>query len=169
MRIKEKIARKRLLKIAEEIHRTPEIPNLSLVKKVGVLCQPGQVEAFNYLQDYFGKMEVTLSSLCIYGKNVELINEPHLIPKDLNWLGFPRSGIVDNFVNMDFDILFNIALEQNITFDYITLVSKAKFKVCGQAGLANYFDLNINIGQNQNSLYLVEQQIFYLSNLKQNN
>ena len=167
MGIKEKIARKRLLRIEKEICRIPELPNLNLVKNIGVLCQPGQTEAFKYLQDYFGKTETTLSSLCVYDENIELITEPHIIPKDLNWLGFPKSGMVDSFVEMNFDILFNIALKHNVIFDYIMLVSKAKFKVGGQADLANYFDLNINIGQNQNSLYLVEQQIFYLSNLKQ--
>ena len=169
MKIKERIAGKRLLKIAEEIHRTPELPNMDLVKKIGVLYRPEQKEAFNYLKSYFGKSQVMLRHLCVYDKNIELINEPHIIPKDLSWLGFPKPGKVDDFVKTDFDILFNIALKQNITLDYITLVSKAKFKVGGQAGLANYFDLNINIGKNENVLYLVEQQIFYLSNLKQNN
>jgi len=166
MGIKERIAIKWLSKTAGTTKRVPEIPNLSLVKKVGLLWQPEQKEAFHYVQDYFSKRQVVFRHLCVYNENIELIAEPNaLIPKDLNWWGFPKSGKVDNFTEMNFDILLNIALKQNIILDYLTLVTKAKFKVGGQANLINYFDLNINIGQNQDALYLAEQQIFYLGHL----
>jgi hypothetical protein len=91
-----------------------------------------------------------------------------IIPQDLNWLGFPKSGKVAYFTEMHFDILLNIAMKQNVTFDYLTLVSRAKFKVGGHTDLKNYFDLIINIGQNQNALYFVEQQIFYLGQINKN-
>jgi len=171
MGIKEKIARKWLSKKAKTIQRIPEIPDLGLVKRIGVLWQPEQKEAFHYLQDYFNKKQVVFRHLCVYTENIELTDElNNLTPKDLNWLGFPKPGKVDNFMEMNFDVLLNIAMKQNITLDYLTLVTKAKFKVGGgQADMENYFDLNINIGQNQNALYLAEQQVFYLDHLKQKN
>ena len=166
MGIKEKIAIRWLSKTAAKIQRTPEIPDLSLVKKVGVLWQPEQKEAFNYIQDFFSKRQVVFRHLCVYNENIELVTNPNaLVLKDLNWWGFPKPGKVDNFTEMQFDILLNIALQQNVVLDYLTLVTKAKFKVGGQADTKNYFDLNINIGQNQNALYLAEQQIFYIGHL----
>jgi len=166
MGIKERIAIKWLSKIAVTTQRVPEIPNLDLVKKVGVLWQPEQKEAFHYIQNFFNKRQVVFRHLCVHSENIEFVVEPNvLIPKNLNWLGFPKHGTVDNFTEMHFDILLNIAMEQNVTLDYLTLVTNAKFKVGGQANLKNYFDLNINIGQNQNALYLAEQQIFYLGHL----
>jgi hypothetical protein len=166
MGIKEKFARKRLSGTAAAIKRTPEIPNLETVKKVGVIWQPEQKEAFHFLQNYFNKRQVVFRHLCIYSENIELAAELNaIIPKDLDWLGFPKPGKVDNFVTMNFDILLNIATKQNVTLDYLTLVTQAKFKVGGQTKMKNFFDLNINIGQNQDALYLAEQQIFYLGQL----
>lgn len=172
MGIKEIIAKKWLSKIAVKTQRVTEIPNLDLVKKVGVLWQPEQKDAFHYLQNYFNKRQVVLRHLCVYSENIELAAESNaLIPKDLNWLGFPKSGKVDNFIEMNFDILLNVAMIQNVTLDYLTLVANAKFKVGGQteADIKNYFDMNINIGQNKNALYLAEQQIFYLDRLNNKN
>ncbi|MDR2910991.1 MAG: hypothetical protein LBV47_06475 [Bacteroidales bacterium] len=166
MRIKEKIAIKLLSRVAGLLQHTPEIPTMSLVKEVGVLWQPEQKEAFQYIHNYFINKNVILNDLCVCNENVVLdATSNTIIPKDLNWLGFPKSGKVDNFTEMHFDILFNIAIKQNVTLDYLTLVSKAKFKVGGQTDLKNYFDLSINIGQNQNALYFVEQQIFYLGQI----
>ena len=69
---------------------------------------------------------------------------------------------------MNFDILLNIALSQNLALDYITALSQAKFKVGSSPNASNYFDLNINIGENNDALYLAKQQIFYLAQLKKN-
>ena len=69
---------------------------------------------------------------------------------------------------MNFDVLLNVALEQNITLNYITLNTLAKFKIGWSPNENNYFDLNINITQNQDALYLAKQQIFYLGQLNKN-
>jgi len=166
MGLKQKIALKRLQKTEADIQRTPEIPDLNSVKKVGVIWQPEQKEAFLFLQDYFSKKQVVFRNLCVYNENVELAAESNsIIPKDLDWLGFPKPGKIDGFTEIQFDILLNIAPMQSITLDYISLVTQARFKIGGVVNEKNYFDLNINIGQKQDALYLAEQQIFYLGQL----
>jgi hypothetical protein len=72
---------------------------------------------------------------------------------------------VEEFVNIRFEVLFNIALENNLVLDYITALSQARFKVGSSPDASNYFDLNINIGENPDSMYLAKQQIFYLAQL----
>ncbi len=166
MGLKQKIALKRLQKTEGAIKRTPEIPDLNSVKKVGVIWQPEQKEAFLFLQDYFSKKQVVFRNLCVYTENVELAAESNsVVPKDLDWLGFPKPCKIDGFTEIQFDILLNIVPTQNITLDYISLVTPARFKIGGTMSEKNYFDLNINIGQNQDALYLAEQQIFYLGQL----
>ncbi len=166
MGIKETFANRKLRKLAGSIKRSPEIPLLDSVKKVGVIWQPAQKEAFHYLQDYFSKKQAIFRSLCIYNENIEqLADSSSIIPKDLNWLGFPKPGKIDNFLEIQYDLLINIALEQNVTLDYITLMAQAKFKTGWSPDETNYFDLNINISQNPDALYLAKQQIFYLGQL----
>lgn len=166
MGLKDKYANKKLQKKEAEIQRKPEIPNLDTIKKVGVIWHPEQKEAFHYLQEYFSKKQVIFRSLCVYNeKNEMAIDSNSIILKDLNWWGFPKPGIIDSFAEMQFDLLLNISLEQNLALDYITLTTQAKFKIGWSPNEKNYFDLNINIVQNQDALYLAKQQIFYLGQL----
>ena len=148
------------------LKRNPELPDLETIKKVGVLWQMEQKDAYHFLHNYFNRKQVIFRSLCVLDKPVEMMVDANsLSPKDLNWLKFPKPGKVDDFMEMKFDVLLNIALEQNITLDYITLHTQAKFKIGWSPMEKNYFDLNINISQNKNPLFLAEQQIFYLGQL----
>lgn len=166
MGIIEKYARKKLQRMEAAGKRNPVIPNPDTLKKVGVIWQPGGKDAYHYLHNYFIKKQAIFRSLCVLEKPVEMmVDATSLSPKDVNWLKFPKPGIVDSFIEMNFDVLLNIALEQNITLDYITLQTQAKFKIGWSPDEKNYFDLNINISQNKNALYLAEQQIFYLGQL----
>lgn len=166
MGIKEKYIKKKLERKEASIKRKPEIPELDSIKKVGVIWQPEQKEAFHFLQDYFSKKQVIFRSLCVFHENVEMATDSNsLIPKDLNWFGFPKKGRIDSFIDLHFDLLLNISLEQNPTLDFITLSADARFKIGWSPNQNNYFDLNINITQKQDALYLAKQQIFYLGQL----
>lgn len=166
MGIKEKYAIRKLKKTEASIHRKPEIPDFDNIKKVGVIWQPEQKEAFHFLQDFFSKKQIIFRSICVFSENIEMAaDSSSLIPKDLNWWGFPKPGKIDSFTEMHFDLLLNISMKQNVTTDYITLVTEAKFKIGWSPNEINYFDLNINISKNQDALYLAKQQIFYLGEL----
>ena len=168
MGIRETYARKKLKKTESSIKRNPVIPDLNSIKKVGVIWQPEHNEAFHYLQDYFAKKQVIFRSLCFYSEDtIDNSDANSIVPKDLNWWGFPKPGKIDNFIEMKFDLLLNICLETTFALDYITLITEAKFKTGSTKSEKNYFDLNINIGENKDALYLAKQQIFYLGQLNQ--
>lgn len=164
--IKEKIARRKLAKIISGIDRSPVFPNINTVKTIGVIWQPTQKEAFQYLKSFFNREQVIFRGFCVF----EAITNPHqdantLTVKDLDFWGLPKKEKVEEFTNIRFEILFNIALEDTLVLDYITALSQARFKVGSTQNSNNYFDLNINIGENQDSMYLAKQQIFYLAQL----
>ena len=170
MRILEKYAKRKLLRKAKLLKRIPELPNFKTFKKVGVIWQPDQKNAFLFLQDYISKKKIIFRSLCVFEENSEIVVDANsLTPKDLNWMRFPKPGKINGFTEMDFDLLLNLALVQNITLDYITLITRAKFKTGWSPDENNFFDLNINISQNRDSLYLAKQQIFYLRQLNKTN
>ncbi len=166
MKIKEKYARKKLEKLISQIDRNPVFPDIGKVKTIGVIWQPTQKEAFQYLKTYFTREQVIFRGFCVF----EEITNPHqdtytLTVKDLDFWGLPKRGKVEEFLNIKFEILFSIALSNNLVIDYITALSQARFKVGSTTNKNNYFDLNINIGENHNPMYLAKQQIFYLAQL----
>lgn len=152
-----------------DMNRYRVVPDINTVKVIGVIWQPSQKDAFTWLKNYFVRDQIIFRGFCVF----EEMASPHpdanaLTVKELNWWGLPRHEKVSEFVDMNFDILLNIALSQNLALDYITALSQAKFKVGSSPNPSNYFDLNINIGENNDALYLAKQQIFYLAQLKKN-
>lgn len=166
MKLKEKYAYKKLRKKVNAIKRIAEIPEINNIKRIGVIWQAEENEAFLYLKNYFAKKQIIFRSICVYQEKTQ--NETgsnDLTPEDLNWWGLPKPGKIDEFLSIDFDLLLNISLQQNLVLDYITALTHARFKIGWSENEDNYFDLNINIGKNKDALFLAEQQIFYLRQL----
>jgi len=166
MGIKEIIAQKKLAKLISKTDHKPVFPNINTVKTIGVIWQPTQKEAFQYLKSYFNREQAIFRGFCVF----EEITNPQqdsntLTVKDLDFWGLPKKDKVEEFINIRFELLLNIALEDNLVLDYITALSQAKFKVGSSLKTKNYFDLNINIDENRDSMYLAKQQIFYLAQL----
>jgi len=166
MGFKEKYAERKLRKLIKRVKHNPVIPQLDHVKTVGVLWQPSQKEAFLYVKNYFNREQIIFRSFCVF----EEITNPQpdtnsITTTDLNWWGLPKPGKTDDFIGINFDLLINISLNQNFILDYITALSQANFKVGSSPNVSNYFDLNINIAEKDDVMYLVKQQIFYLAQL----
>lgn len=166
MGIKEIFARKKLTKLISTTDRKPVFPDINTVKNIGVIWQPTQKEAFQYLKSYFNREQVIFRGFCVF----EEITNPQqdsntLTVKDLDFWGLPKKEKVDDFINIRFELLLNIALEDNLVLDYLTALSQAKFKVGSSQKVNNFFDLNINIDENRDAMYLAKQQIFYLAQL----
>lgn len=164
--IKEIFARKKFERLLYTTDRNPVFPDIDKVKTIGVIWQPTQKDAFQYLKSYFNREQVIFRGFCVF----ESITNPQqdsntLTVKDLDFWGLPKKEKVEEFINIKFEVLFNIALDNNLVIDYITALSQARFKVGSSPDTRNYFDLNINIDENQEAMYLAKQQIFYLAQL----
>ncbi len=166
MGFKQKYAYRKLAKLIANQNRNPEIPKVVKHSKVGVIWQPSEKPAVHFLRDYFNKQGAIFRDYCIFDTDSNPpIETNSLTVVDLNWWGIPKVDKVGEFIEIKFDVLLNIALEPNFAVDYITALSKAKFKIGSSPNDENYFDLNIKIGENQDAMYLAKQQIFYLAQL----
>lgn len=166
MGIKEIYANRKLEKLFSSNNRQVVFPNIDTARSIGVIWQPTQKEAFQYLKSYFNREQIIFRGFCVF----EEITNPHqdtntLTVKDLDFWGLPKKEKVDDFLSIKFDILLNIALEDKLVLDYLTGLSKAKFKVGTSPNQKNFLDMNINIGENTEPMYLAKQQIFYLAQL----
>ena len=169
MGFKQKYAYRKLAKLVAEQNRTPEIPKLVKHSKVGVIWQPSEKPAIQFLREYFNQQGAIFRDYCIFDNDSNPAAEANsLTVVDLNWWGIPKPEKVGDFMQMNFDLLLNIAFEPNFAVDYITALSKAKFKIGSSPNDKNHFDLNIKIGKNKDPIYLAKQQIFYLAQLNKN-
>jgi len=166
MKLIEKYALRKLHKKAALVNRQVKLPHPESIRKVGVLWEPTEKKAFQFLHDHFSHAQVIFRNFCICQENAITETSTNILtPKDLNWYGLPKPGPVDDFINTEFDLLLNIALDQTLLFDYVTALSKARFKIGWSPKESNFFDLNINIKGKPDAFYLARQQIFYLGQL----
>lgn len=169
MGLKDKYRNWKLKKQIGSVKRMPIVRNLDEIQKVGVIWQPSQKEAYRYIKDYFNKNQIIFRSFCVFDSNT---NPPEgtnvLTPADLNFWGIPKHEKVADFMFSGYQLLLNISTEPSFVNNYITALTVADFKVGGPANNSEFFDLNINISQNQDALYLAKQQIFYLAQLNKN-
>lgn len=169
MNIKAYYRIRKLRKALEESKRNVIVLPMEQIRKVGVIWQPSQKAAMNYLRDYFNRDHRVFRTFCVFD---ELSNPPManntLGTNDLDWWGIPQADKISDFTNMTFDLLLNLAPRQNFVLDYITARSKASFKIGCSESEQNFFDLNIKIGENTDALFIAKQQIFYLAQLNKN-
>ena len=169
MKLKQKYAQRKFRKIANKRKHKPIIPDLKMAESIGIIWHPTQRESYNFLKEYFKKNRVIIRGFCVFEEDANpQQNSNTLTQADLTWLGFPKKEKIEDFISINFDVLLNISLKQNLVLDYITMLSEAKFKTGYSQNESNFFDLNINITKNPDPMFLVEQQIFYLSQLNKN-
>lgn len=165
MNLVEKYCRTLLLKRAAEVKRTIRICSPDLVKKVGILWQESDVKAFNYLQEYFRSKSAIVRNIC-YSAAKESSESNVLAKKDISWLGFPHKGTIETFIRTDFELLINVSTVTCFPLDVVTALSEASFKMGWDLNNYGFYDLTINVSKNPDSLYLAEQQLYYLKSLK---
>lgn len=163
---KEKYAYRKLHKKAAQQNRQPVLPHPDRLNSVLVIWQPSQERALQYLKEQFNQSHHTFNSFCVFEESHEPETENYFLTnKDLNWWGLPKPEKTAEFFSQHFDLLLNTALKQNLVLDYLTAHAQAGFKIGWSPDDPNYFDLNINIGEKQDALFLARQQIFYLQQL----
>jgi len=140
MRMIETYTRLWLQRRATALKRQIILPDPDSIRKVGIVWLPAQKESYQYLYNHFSKRQIVVRNLCIYPyDSAKTSGSGVIVPKDINWLGLPKKGIADDFLSTEFDLLFNIALEQNLILDYLTGLSKAHFKIGWTPDNNNFF------------------------------
>jgi hypothetical protein len=165
MNLIKKYSRKVLLKRAAEVKRKIRICSPDQVRKVGIVWQENDIKAFNYLLEYFRSKSVIVRNIC-FSTAKETTESNVLVKRDINWLGFPHSGAVEIFIKTDFDLLINVSTTPCFPLDVIIALSEASFKMGWDLNGYGFYDLTVNVSKNPDSLYLAEQQLFYLKSLK---
>jgi hypothetical protein len=157
----EKYSRRRLLKRASRVVRTVVLCSPVQVKKVGIVWHEKDMKAFQFLQDYFRNKNAIVRFLC-FSEAKKSTDSNIITRKETNWLGFPVGGAVETFLSADFDLLINIITQPCFPLEAITALSGAAFKIGWDYNKTGFYDLSVDVSANPDSLYLAEQQLFYL-------
>lgn len=156
-----------LHKRSSQTERKVRLCNLDNIQKVGILWIEEDLKAFSFLHEQFRMQKVIVRNLC-FTENKKSEESNMFSRKDLNWLGFPGGGNIETFIRTDFDILLNLSVVPNFALDVITALSAATLKIGWDRDKLGFFDISVDVSKKPESLYLAEQQLFYLKQLNKN-
>lgn len=91
-------------------------------------------------------------------------NIEFLTRKDVSWFGSPKGAVVETFFKKEPDILFVISFRDILTIEYLTKLSRAKFKVGCYTEKENDLDFMINSANKDCTVeFFIEQVKHYIT------
>jgi len=170
-KIKCKIGHYNLKKHLKSLNRQVKTHNFNTAKSAGILFSSPDDDSFKAIKDFLTFLSEKDLKVCALGYvPSKKIPQQFLLRKginfycntDLNWYYKPKNEIIDQFVNREFDILFDLSLNDYFTVNYTGSLSKASFKI-GVHKENAYQDLVIDVNKNKSVDYLIEQIKHYLN------
>ena len=169
--IKNKIGAFNLRKRLKNLDRQVITHNFKTAKSVGILFSTPTEQSFNAIKDFLTFL--TSSDIKVIALGYipsKKIPQQFLMRKginfycntDLNWYYKPKNELITQFIDQQFDILFDLNISQYFTTNYVGSLSKASFKIGMQTNDV-YQDLVIDIQKNKTVEYLIEQIKHYLN------
>jgi hypothetical protein len=154
-----------------QLKRNKAIYNFNTARTAGILFTSESEEDFNAVKDFKQYLEdhkITVEVLgYVHDKQVP---DHYLLRtgfsffcmKDLNWYQRPARQFAIDFYGRDFDILFDLSIEEYFPLKYISGVSPAAYKIGVYKETSDY-DLMIGLKDRKDLPYFVEQIKHYLS------
>lgn len=85
---------------------------------------------------------------------------------DLKYSGVPKSHKIANFIKNEFDILIDFTPEYNFTSHYLSVISKAQFKI-GRYSFENTpYDFVLEQSENKNIDDFMKRLLFYFNSIR---
>lgn len=87
--------------------------------------------------------------------------------KNINWYGRPNNPNTQEFIDSQFDMLVDLSVENDYPIQYVVALSQACFKVGSKKDeYQNVYDLMIDLGEQKDLAFLIEQIDKYLEMIK---
>lgn len=159
-----------------EADRTVQAINLKDAKSIGIVYNASDEETDELVKRYIKHLKeykLKIKAIGYYDeKELPLDVNPKLeydfiTKKELNLRLEPKSAVVTNFLEEEYDILIDTSAEDHIVMQYLVHHSKAKFKVGAQRlSYTALFDLNIVLKPEEGTRQLMKNIDRYLHVIK---
>ncbi|NNC94068.1 MAG: hypothetical protein HKN92_00790 [Chitinophagales bacterium] len=166
--IKEYFHKVALNKQLKTVVASRDFVNMENARSVGILYDATLPNNNIIVTKFAEKLKLNNKKVNVLGYVDDKKSETHpLNPlfnnKDLNWFLLPSNDKIKHFINEEFDILINAFIGERLPLEYISALSKAKYRVGPYSESKTHcYELMINMGEKQDLQYLLDQISFYL-------
>ncbi len=168
--IKRKIGLFNLNRRLKKVNRKVRTHNFKTAQTAGILFNSPDENSFEAIKNFMSFLaQNELKVIALGYIPSKRIPENYLMRKgfnfysksDLNWYYKPKNEMINQFIDQEFDILFDLSVKDYFTVHYVGSLSKASFKI-GRQTENGYHDFLIDINKNNTVDYLIEQIKHYL-------
>ena len=162
--LKQKLGNRVLNKKLRNFKRFRESHNFDTAKTAGILFTPTDQASFEQIKQFLSylgtyKLQIyvlgyidskTIPERFLFWKGINLFSR-----KELGWSSVPKSPVVTDFIDKPFDLLLDLSMSDFFPVEYISRLSKSKFKIGRYTTDHTSFDLMFDLNNtNQLELYL---------------
>lgn len=160
-------------KRAKKLVRTPKATNLDLAERIGIVYDANSQKNHRAIVSFAQEIAAINSAqvhLLGFLTNEEYKSSfsgqfgcKYITKKDFNVFGIPRSHVITDYMKQPFDILIDCTTIAIYPINYISILSKATFKVGRLSDKTMHLDLLIDVKNHGSVEYLISQIRVYLS------
>jgi hypothetical protein len=150
------------------VSREKKVFNLDTAASAGVLWEIDQKESFDRMENELRNVGIKTTGLCYFPLRKAVI------PAEINgfsrkqtrcWTEIPKTALAEDFIHQKFDLMIDLTGQKYFPIVFVTALSEATFKVGHSGSSQNYFDLNIEFGEQPETSKLAEQILYYLKRI----
>jgi hypothetical protein len=166
MRLRKQLAKGLIGHGIESVKRTKRFVNLDSARTAGIVWTGHDYPAWESLISVLEKKQIKWTDLCFTDDKGLPAAVNRISKKDFTFFGKPKSRLITDFINTDFDLFIDISLSSSVYAQVIRGLSKASFKAGWSEAKPDFFDFRIDISKRPEPMFLVEQLTYYLSEIK---
>ncbi|TKG91558.1 hypothetical protein EYV94_21265 [Puteibacter caeruleilacunae] len=163
--MKYRMAARILNRKLKSVHRNNRFHNLQSAVRIGIIWMddvPEEQEASKWLTSFFEGAGKKVTPIPFLSTEMEEIDERTITPKAFNWLGFPKTDLVQSHLSAGYDMLICLSMKFSLEMRNFIAMSNADFKIGKKTSATEAFDFSLNISSNRTPQFLAEQIRHYL-------
>lgn len=177
-----KICQQRHLRHLMQRPRSKSIANWDDIKTIGLVFTVGEEEQWDSINQFISTVKKLGKQIHIIGfhpKNLQINyifthTETTICHEkdDFNFLGMPKTGLVENFIDKHFDLLIDATVQPNFFGKYISADTNADLRVAytnsqtPDEGSMEMYDLTIQGNKTLNFNVYINQIVKYLTMIR---
>jgi len=161
-----------------KVHRNRCIMNLNDAKIIGLIYNASDEVTYDIISNfvkYFQENQKIVKALGYVNYNrlpyycFPKLSYDYFTKRDLNWYFKPTNLRVTDFINEEFDIVIDLSMTDCFPLNYISGLSKGKFKVGRYSDkYSSIYDFMLNIDNNISLEKYIQETIRYLNIINRN-
>ncbi len=172
--IRTQIGQAILKKKARLIERKKAIHNLKTASSAGIVFECTSMDDFQQVKDFKNLLEEhDIETFVVGYVDAKDIPDRYLIRpgfcffghRELNWIFKPDADFIHDFLQKQYDLLFDLSLKPKFPLQYLLKLSRAHYKI-GVKSETEELDLMFAVDPQIPLSYLTEQIVFYLKMIK---